>query len=98
MSTERYTIFHNGSSWVTAKIDELPVFDSEDAAIAAIPSIEPPLHALSSVEETNNALAESVKLQSHYAGLLNMYDGGKRMQFASPRDWMTRLAKVKHEH
>lgn len=37
------------------------------------------------------ALAESVKLQSHYAGLLNMYDGGQRMEFASADAWIARL-------
>ncbi len=38
-----------------------------------------------------NALEKSVKLQSHYAELLNMYDGGARMQFASADDWIKRL-------
>jgi len=37
------------------------------------------------------ALEESVKLQSHYAGLLNIYDGGERMQFASAKEWTDRL-------
>lgn len=40
------------------------------------------------------ALDESVKLQSHYAGLLNMYDGGKRMLFADREAWMERLAAL----
>ena len=40
------------------------------------------------------ALDESVKLQSHYAGLLNIYDGGQRMQFADREAWMARLAKL----
>lgn len=91
---DRYTIFHNGSSWVTAKIGELPAFKSEDAAMDASDNIQPPLQALSSVEETDHALEESVKLQSHYAGLLNMYDGGKRLQFSSSREWMNRLAVI----
>lgn len=37
------------------------------------------------------ALRESVKLQSHYAMLLNMHDDGERMQFAGPEEWITRL-------
>lgn len=37
------------------------------------------------------ALERSVKLQSHYAMLLNMWDQGERMQFASAQDWMNRL-------
>jgi hypothetical protein len=38
------------------------------------------------------ALQESVKLQGHYAELLNMHDGGKRRVFASPTEWIARLA------
>lgn len=37
------------------------------------------------------ALEESVKLQSHYAELLNMYDGGKRIGFVSAAVWIERL-------
>jgi len=47
------------------------------------------------LRETRAALEESVKLQSHYAGLLNAYDGGKRMQFKDAREWMRRLAEIK---
>ena len=42
------------------------------------------------------ALEESLKLQSHYAELLNMYDGGKRMQFKTPEEWVARLRKTGH--
>jgi hypothetical protein len=37
------------------------------------------------------ALEESVKLQSHYAELLNMHDGGKRIGFESADAWIARL-------
>lgn len=37
------------------------------------------------------ALIESVKLQSHYAVLLNMHDGGERKQFPCVADWIQRL-------
>ena len=40
------------------------------------------------------ALVESLKLQSHYAELLNMHDGGERMGFATPADWIKRLIEV----
>jgi hypothetical protein len=40
------------------------------------------------------ALIESVKLQSHYAKLLNIYDGGQRMQFQSVGEWMARLTQT----
>lgn len=41
-----------------------------------------------------SALSESVKLQSHYAELLNMHDGGRRLRFASADEWIARLANV----
>lgn len=50
----------------------------------------------SSLESENarlrEALKESVKLQSHYAMLLNGWDGGKRIEFKSSDEWLERLA------
>lgn len=43
-------------------------------------------------EKIMNALTESVKLQSHYAELLNMHDGGKRMTFTA-ESWIERMGK-----
>ena len=40
------------------------------------------------------ALAASVKLQTHYAELLNMHDGGKRKIFRSADEWIERLARL----
>jgi hypothetical protein len=40
------------------------------------------------------ALEESVKLQSHYAGILNAYDGGERMQFSGAEEWLDRLKET----
>ena len=40
---------------------------------------------------TRLALEESVRLQAHYAALLNQYDGGKRIVFASADEWIARL-------
>lgn len=40
------------------------------------------------------ALEESVKLQSHYAELLNLYDGGGRLGFKDAEDWLERLRAV----
>lgn len=39
------------------------------------------------------ALEESVKLQSHYAELLNIYDNGQRIKFANATEWLIRLRK-----
>lgn len=41
--------------------------------------------------ELKQALEESVKLQSHYAMLLNSWDGGERMSFKDADAWMNRL-------
>lgn len=41
-----------------------------------------------------DALEQSVKLQSHYAMLLNGWDGGERSQFANADEWIARLALI----
>jgi hypothetical protein len=45
------------------------------------------------IARLTNALRESVRLQSHYATLLNTHDGGKRMRF-SAESWIARLAEL----
>ena len=47
------------------------------------------------VAKLEAALKQSVELQSHYAGLLNMHDGGKRLAFANVEAWLDRLATLK---
>ena len=42
-----------------------------------------------------DALKESVKLQSHYAGLLNMWDGGQRLTFPTVESWLKRLQDLR---
>jgi hypothetical protein len=44
--------------------------------------------------ETRTALAESVKLQAHYAALLNMHDGGRRLIFPTVESWLARLRQT----
>jgi hypothetical protein len=41
-----------------------------------------------------DALEHSVTLQSHYAKLLNQYDGGKRMIFKDANAWISRLTEM----
>ena len=48
------------------------------------------------LKQLTKALNESVKLQSHYAGLLNMHDEGGRMMFASSDEWLERLRYLKY--
>lgn len=47
--------------------------------------------APATLEQLAIALDVSVKLQAHYAKLLNQYDGGQRVVFASAADWIARL-------
>lgn len=50
------------------------------------------------VEELKEVLEESVKLQSHYAKLLNAYDGGRRIEFKNANEWIERLKEVKYDN
>jgi len=51
--------------------------------------------ARTKAEELEVALDESLKLQSHYAKLLNMHDGGKRIGFKTTEEWINRLKEIK---
>lgn len=45
-------------------------------------------------QDLTEALEALVGIQAHYAGLLNAYDGGTRIQFKSGAEWLARFAKV----
>jgi hypothetical protein len=47
------------------------------------------------IAEMREALDELVKLQAHYARLLNQYDGGKRRAFVDANAWLARLRELK---
>lgn len=47
-----------------------------------------------SYDELEHALQESVKLQAHYAELLNMHDGGQRIIFRNVNEFLARLRKL----
>lgn len=49
------------------------------------------------LEAARGALEQSVKFQSHYAAILNDWDGGKRMVFANADAWMDRLRALKDQ-
>jgi len=50
------------------------------------------------IEDFKKALEESVKLQSHYAGILNMYDGGQRIEFKDADEWVKRLREIENDN
>ena len=43
------------------------------------------------IARLRGALEQSINLQSHYAGLLNMRDGGKRTVVKNADEWLKRL-------
>jgi hypothetical protein len=77
-----------GWAGVRFKLDPIPEGQSVHAVDAA---------RVSTIGELRKALDESVKLQSHYAQLLNGYDGGQRMEFASADAWIERLRVCRRE-
>jgi hypothetical protein len=46
---------------------------------------------VATLDDLKLALRESLKLQSHYALLLNDYDGGHRRAFTDITAWLKRL-------
>ncbi len=48
----------------------------------------------SELQDHRIALAESLKLQAHYATLLNMHDGGQRLVLEAPAEWFKRLRAI----
>lgn len=50
--------------------------------------------AATEIETLRIALSESVKLQSHYADILNMEDSGRRIIFADANAWVERLRTI----
>ena len=59
------------------------------------PLIDELLALRARVGQLEAALKQSVELQSHYAELLNMHDGGQRLTFANVKAWLDRLAALK---
>jgi hypothetical protein len=49
------------------------------------------------IDELRDALEKSVSLQSHYADLLNMHDGGKRIVFKNADEWLERIRKLSND-
>jgi len=67
---------------------------SPDLAKMIADKIDEQLSARPAYEDLRIALDESVKLQAHYAKLLNMHDGGERMVFPTADLWLARLKET----
>jgi hypothetical protein len=49
-----------------------------------------------SASDLRRALDESLKLQAHYAKVLNMWDGGDRLIFENAEEWIERTKVLVH--
>jgi hypothetical protein len=69
--------------------------DTRDSRIAGL---EGRVQELSSVHDENEilkqAIIQSLKVQSHYACVLNLYDGSQRPIFSSVKEWITHLKVI----
>jgi len=72
-----------GGDWVQLELGmkRAPKRSNTDAAIPSFP-------------EVWTALEESVRLQAHYASLLNQYDAGHRILFTDAAHWINRLRET----
>ena len=87
--------------WVTQqfKDPEITKYLSAAAeACAGLSTFELEAIGEGGVKRLQDALTQSVVLQSHYAKLLNEHDGGKRAVFTDPKSWLERLEKIKKPH
>ena len=78
-------------AWFTPHLKHIVSFHTLCEAMERILSTHQQQGAESELRE---ALEQSVRLQSHYASLLNAYDGGKRMEFPDVQAWLDRCAAL----
>ena len=78
-----------------SKIEALERTARVDASIAKQLSQSMSINARlqTRIQKLETALQKSVELQSHYAELLNAYDGGQRLQFENGDAWIVRLER-----
>lgn len=78
--------------WKTTNSDDEFLGSNKDDAEKYWHTLEMALaQARDEIEQLRSALEESVTLQSHYASLLNMHDGGTRLMFSDANAWLVRL-------
>lgn len=85
---EAYADYSKGKSLVSGA--PLPAWDEQRAEIRAAWNSA----AATITRDLGAALDESLKLQSHYAELLNHYDGGGRKGFPDAEAWIRRLKET----
>ncbi len=73
---------HCGRCNVACSITDTYQFDDRSVCVECLQE---------EIDEVLKALDDSVKLQSHYARLLNIYDDGRRLTFKDAAEWLERL-------
>ena len=71
------------------------VIGAPDRPYGHVFNADPYLPVVDAARVLRWALEESVELQSHYANLLNMWDGGQRQVFKDASEWLQRLNEVR---
>jgi hypothetical protein len=90
-------VIWNGTEYgLTHNVNCLVVGDWFPAAVKrlGLEALAKPIPQTYSAIELFAALTESLKLQAHYAELLNMHDGGQRIGFTSVGAWIDRLRET----
>lgn len=87
---------------IKARLAAVAECEDKPSAVAVMNLVELRAHyrtdlaaLVEEVEAMREALEKSVKLQSHYATMINMHDGGERITFDSAQAWLDRLAALR---
>lgn len=68
---------------------------AEKLMVAEIATLKEQVRELEAEKKRiRKSLEECLKLQNHYASLLNLYDGGSRLTFRSAQEWINRLQEL----
>lgn len=66
----------------------MSILDNHGDAVTAVHE------AWNEIDQLRTALQESLTLQSHYADILNRFDGGERITFPTVEAWLDRLRMI----
>lgn len=80
--------------WLEFKMNSLTQMVPGDPDCDACVLARQYVRAIERIATLWEAIDKSVQLQSHYAGLLNLHDGGGRRQFEDAHSWLVRLDEL----
>lgn len=91
---ERDQALRIAKDWLDFKMNSLTQMIPGDPDCDACVLARQYVRAIERISTLWEAIDKSVQLQSHYAYLLNMHDGGGRMQFTDTHAWLMRLDEL----